>query len=153
VGVAWSGNPKFRINAKRSMTAREVRRIAREVSKTAKQSGGRAVHFFSLQKGVPAPPGAGLIALGDDPSSMDDLAAVMMNLDLVLTVDTAVAHLAGALGRPVWTMLAFHADWRWMTAEYTRSPWYPSMRLLRQTRQGDWSDVIAEVEEGLNAMR
>ena len=153
VGFAWSGNPKFRINAKRSLGARDVRALSRFISKSAKQSGARPVHLFSLQKGVPAPPGAGLIPLSDDPSSMDDLAAVMMNLDLILTVDTSVAHLAGALGRPVWTMLAFHADWRWMTAERVESPWYPTMKLLRQTSQGDWSNVLVEVERGINGMR
>ena len=148
-GFAWSGNPRFRVNAKRSLTSNEVR----QVSKLTRQGEGQPVHLFSLQKGVPVPIGAKLIALDDDAASMDDLAAVMMNLDLVLTVDTSVAHLAGALGRPVWTMLAFHADWRWMTAEYAGSPWYPTMRLFRQTQQGDWSNVLEEVEWELNAMR
>lgn len=147
VGFAWSGNPKFRVNAKRSLTAGDVRNI----SKFARQSTGTPVHLFSLQKGVPAPTGARLTPLDDDASSMDDLAAVMMNLDLVLTVDTSVAHLAGALGRPVWTMLAFHADWRWMTGAGT--PWYPTMRLFRQARQGDWSNVLDEVESELGVMR
>ena len=148
-GFAWSGNPKFRVNAKRSLTSSDVRQI----SKLAKQGDGAPVHLFSLQKGVPAPVGAKLIPLDDDASSMGELAAVMMNLDLVLTVDTSVAHLAGALGRPVWTMLAFHADWRWMTAEYATTPWYPTMRLLRQVKQGDWSNVLDDVEEGLGALR
>ncbi len=147
VGFAWSGNPKFRVNAKRSLAAGDVRNI----SKFAKQGAGSPVHLFSLQKGVPAPTGARLTPLDDDASSMDDLAAVMMNLDLVLTVDTSVAHLAGALGRPVWTMLAFHADWRWMMGAHT--PWYPTMRLFRQVRQGDWSNVLAEVESELGLMR
>ena len=149
VGLAWSGNTKFRVNVKRSLSERDVRQIC----KVTKQSAGTPVHLFSLQKGVPAPPGAGLLPLDDDPASMADLAAVMMNLDLVLTVDTSVAHLAGALGRPAWTMLAFHADWRWMTGDSTRSPWYPEMRLFRQARQGDWSNVLDEVGTGLNAMR
>ena len=148
-GLAWSGNPKFRVNAKRSLTSNDVRHLSR----VARHSAGAPVHLFSLQKGVPAPVGARLIPLDDDASSMDDLAAVMMNLDLVLTVDTSVAHLAGALGRPVWTMLGFHADWRWMTAEHARSPWYPTMRLFRQARQGDWSNVLDEVEAELNAIR
>ena len=148
-GFAWSGNPKFRVNSKRSLTSSDVR----QVSKLVRQGEGTPVHLFSLQKGVPAPTGARLIPLDDDPTSMGELAAVMMNLDLVLTVDTSVAHLAGALGRPVWTMLAFHADWRWMTAERAESPWYPTMRLFRQTRQGDWSNVLDEVETKLTALR
>ena len=148
-GLAWSGNPKFRVNSKRSLAPADVRRI----SKLVQQSEGEPVHLFSLQKGVPVPTGAKLIPLDDDPSSMGELAAVMMNLDLILSVDTSVAHLAGALGRPVWTFLAFHADWRWMTAEHAGSPWYPTMRLLRQTRQGDWSSVIEEVGAGLATIR
>lgn len=148
-GLAWSGNPKFRVNSKRSLASADVRQI----SMLTRQGEGAPVHLFSLQKGVPAPTGSRLIPLDDDPSSMGELAAVMMNLDLVLSVDTSVAHLAGALGRPVWTMLAFHADWRWMTAERSQSPWYPTMKLMRQTRQGDWSNVLDEVESGLSALR
>ena len=64
-------------------------------------------------------------------------------------VPVPVAHLAGALGRPVWTMLAFHADWRWMTPERTDSPWYPTMRLFRQAKAGDWSNVLADVHKEL----
>jgi tetratricopeptide (TPR) repeat protein len=154
VGFAWSGNPKFLINAKRSLNGQEVKQFCQGFrGKSSKQSAGTPVHLFSLQKGVPAPIGAGLIPLDDDPSTMDDLAAVMMNLDLVVTVDTSVAHLAGALGRPVWTMLAFHSDWRWMTAEYSHSPWYPTMRLFRQEKQGDWSDVLEAVRAGLDEIR
>jgi Tetratricopeptide repeat/Glycosyltransferase family 9 (heptosyltransferase) len=148
-GFVWSGNPKFLVNAKRSLSPRDVRQLSR----VTKQSTGAPVHLFSLQKGVPVPTGAGLIPLDDDSSSMDDLAAVMMNLDLIVSVDTSVAHLAGALGRPVWTMLAAHADWRWMTGDRTTSPWYPSMRLLRQKRPGDWSNVIETVADGLSTLK
>jgi len=80
-----------------------------------------------------------------------DTAGVIMGLDLVITVDTSVAHLAGALGRPVWVLLpAIGCDWRWLTAR-SDSPWYPSMRLFRQTTPGDWSGVLAEVKAALAA--
>jgi hypothetical protein len=80
-----------------------------------------------------------------------EAAATIANLDLVVTVDTMVAHLAGALGVPVWLMLHFAADWRWLT-DRTRSPWYPTMRLFRQKLPGDWDAVIAEVVEALIAV-
>jgi len=78
-----------------------------------------------------------------------DTAAVMMNLDLVVTSDTAVAHLAGALGVPVWVALRFIPDWRWLL-ERSDSPWYPTMRLFRQESQGDWQGVFRRIEAALD---
>jgi hypothetical protein len=78
------------------------------------------------------------------------LAAVVSTLDLVITVDTLAAHLAGALGVPAWVMLQYAADWRWMTAT-SRSPWYPSLRLFRQPGPGDWESVVADVRRNLHA--
>lgn len=78
------------------------------------------------------------------------LAAVIAQLDLVLTVDTLAAHLAGALGIPAWVMLQHAADWRWMT-QTARSPWYPSLHLFRQRQQGDWTGVVADVQHSLRA--
>ena len=86
-----------------------------------------------------------------DPNALDDLAAVMMHLDLVITVDTAVAHLAGALGVRVWTLLPVTPDWRWLLAR-SDSPWYPTMRLFRQSRFGYWDDVLQRVREELEAL-
>ncbi|HEY3703851.1 MAG TPA: hypothetical protein VGL22_02250 [Terracidiphilus sp.] len=80
------------------------------------------------------------------------LAAFIAQLDLVITVDTLAAHLAGALGRPVWLMLQHAADWRWMTAR-DDSPWYPSMRIFRQQRQGDWAGVARQVRHALAEIR
>ena len=75
-----------------------------------------------------------------------DTAAVIEKLDLVITVDTAVAHLAGAIGKPVWNLLSFAADWRWLL-DRDDSPWYPTMRLFRQTTPGDWESVIRDLIE------
>ena len=86
-----------------------------------------------------------------DTSSMDDLVAVLMNLDLVITVDTAVAHLAGALGVQVWTLLTLIPDWRWLL-ERLDCPWYPTMRLFRQRRYGDWGELLERVTEELRAL-
>ena len=80
-----------------------------------------------------------------------DTAAVIEQLDLVISVDTAVAHLAGAMGKPVWMLNRFESEWRWML-EREDSPWYPTMRIFRQSRRGDWDDVIARVAVGQPSM-
>jgi ADP-heptose:LPS heptosyltransferase len=80
-----------------------------------------------------------------------DTAALIVQMDLVVAVDTAVAHLAGALGKPVWTMIACAPDWRWML-DRDDTPWYPTMRLFRQPRPGDWNSVIARAAAELAAI-
>ncbi len=80
--------------------------------------------------------------------TFSDTAAFIENLDLVISVDTAVVHLAGALGKPVWTLLPFVPDWRWMS-DREDSPWYPTIRLFRQPSLGDWESVIAKVKDEL----
>ena len=77
-----------------------------------------------------------------------DTAAIMMNLDLVITSDTSVAHLAGALGVSVWVALPYVPDWRWLL-DRSDSPWYPTMRLFRQKSRGDWAGVFKEIEAAL----
>jgi hypothetical protein len=89
------------------------------------------------------------IDLGNELSDMADTAAVLRCLDLVISVDTSVAHLAGALGVPVWLAAPFAPDWRWLLNRED-SPWYPTMRLFRQNRLGDWSDVFERMEAELN---
>jgi len=91
------------------------------------------------------PDGLRIETLGDDldagPDAFIDTAAAMQNLDLVITSDTSVAHLAGALGRPVWVALQHVPDWRWLL-DGEECPWYPTMRLFRQSRRGDWAGVF-----------
>jgi hypothetical protein len=85
-----------------------------------------------------------LVDYTDEIQDFSDTAALIENLDLVISVDTAVAHLAGAMGKPVWTLLPFSPDWRWMLNRED-SPWYPTMRLFRQPSHGDWESVINNV--------
>jgi ADP-heptose:LPS heptosyltransferase len=113
------------------------------------------VRLISLQKGEGEEQIAAagftietLDGLDAGPDAFLDTAAVMMNLDLVISSDTSIAHLAGALGRPVWVALRLVPDWRWML-DRTDSPWYPSMRLFRQTVDGDWAPVFAAMAEAL----
>ena len=81
-----------------------------------------------------------------------DTAALVANLDLVIAVDTSVAHLAGAMGKPVWVLLPYAPDWRWLL-EREDSPWYPTMRLFRQKSRGDWGEVIDRVAQALEVRR
>jgi hypothetical protein len=104
------------------------------------------VRFFSLQLDEPAElPFADQVEdLTPELTAWDQTAGAMMQLDLIISVDTSVAHLAGALGRPLWICLAADPEWRWML-ERTDTPWYGSARLSRQSRVGDWGTVFAEV--------
>jgi ADP-heptose:LPS heptosyltransferase len=108
------------------------------------------VELFSLQYG----PRSGELAcapvthLGREFRDMSDTAAAIANLDLVISVDTMIAHLAGALGKPVWTLLSFAADWRYPTGR-DETPWYPGMRLYRQAEPGNWAELMARVAEAL----
>jgi hypothetical protein len=111
------------------------------------------VVFVRLQLGGDAgtPP---LPMLDPTPHVTDfaDTAALMAGLDLVISVDTAAAHLAGAMGRPVWLLRRFEADWRWPDPEAQSTPWYASMRLFRQPKPGDWGTVMAQVGTALAAI-
>jgi hypothetical protein len=119
------------------------------------------VRLISLQKGEGSeqlfalPDGMMVEKPGDDfdvgPDAFIDTAAVMENLDLVITTDTSIAHLAGALGRPTWVALTYVPDWRWLL-DRNDSPWYPTMRLFRQQKNDDWTNVFAEMEAELSRM-
>ena len=110
--------------------------------------------FHSLQIGEPAlqarnpPGGMNLIDWSKESNDFADAAALIANLDLVISVDTAVAHLAGAMGKPVWVLAPFVTDWRWLLGRED-SPWYPTLRLFRQKATGRWDEVIERVAECL----
>ncbi len=112
------------------------------------------VEFCSLQagEGWTACMPDGLLNLSGVDTSIEQIAAEMQTLDLILTVDTMNAHLAGALGRRTWTMLPFQCDWRWMT-DREDTPWYPTMRLFRQPSPGDWAGVIEQVKAALLSLK
>jgi tetratricopeptide (TPR) repeat protein len=110
--------------------------------------------FCSLQKGEleKKPPGLEMADWTSELTDFAETAALMANLDLVITIDTAVAHLAGAMGKGTWVMLKSAADWRWMIGRGD-SPWYPTMRLFRQKRRGDWEGVVGEAAGALEELR
>ena len=113
------------------------------------------ITFYSLQKGTcrddltDLPCHVQMQDLAPRLGDFGDLAVIIDQLDLVISVDSSVAHMAGALGKQTWTLLSHGADWRWMLEGET-TPWYPTMRLFRQTRPGDWSGVIERVAEALS---
>jgi hypothetical protein len=115
------------------------------------------VTFVSLQidrrGGVPGPcaKGSHWLDLTDQITDFADTAAIMAELDLIITTDTAPAHLAGALGRPVWTLIHWLADWRW-GRDRDDSPWYPTMRVFRQKAPGEWEEVLRRVARELRSL-
>ena len=106
------------------------------------------VQFVSLQVGARSGETPSLADLSGLLTDYAETAALIAGLDLVIAVDTSVAHLAGALGVPVWLMLPFAPDWRWMLGR-TDSPWYRSVRIFRQARPGDWPGVLGQIERAL----
>lgn len=139
VGIAWAGNPAQRDDRRRSMKPEMLRPIL-DIP---------GITFVNLQfqpSGSLPPSIAGASVLDPREHILDfsDSAALLAELDLIITVDTSVAHLAGALGRPVWVLVSFVPDFRW-GINHTNTPWYPSMRLFRQPRPGDWETVVKDV--------
>ncbi|CAH2603636.1 Tetratricopeptide repeat protein [Rhodovastum atsumiense] len=145
IGLVWAGNPRSHIPELSAVDAR--RSLSPELLAPVLAVPGW--HFLSLQKTGPAAPAAlPLTNLMAEMEDFADTAALVATLDLVISVDTAVAHLAGALGRPVWLLDRFDACWRWLDGRRD-SPWYPGLRIYRQPRPGDWESVIAEVAAAL----
>jgi len=144
IGIVWAGHVGHKGNSKRSTS----------LFSWAPLAGIRSVTFFSLQVGEAAgeaqnpPPGMNLFDLTGSIEDFADTAAFIALLDMVVSVDTAVAHLAGAMGKPAWTLLPFTPDWRWLLGRKD-TPWYPTMRLFRQRVPGDWKGVFGEVAKGL----
>jgi tetratricopeptide (TPR) repeat protein len=145
VGIAWSGNPRNENDRNRSIAFERLAPLL-----------DQDIEWFALQNQVrpgdkPALEASGRVAMPDE--MLQDLAgtaALIDLMDLVVTVDTSIAHLAGAMGKPVWILLQFSPDWRWLL-DRDDSPWYPSARLFRQPRLGDWAAVIEAVASELGS--
>jgi tetratricopeptide (TPR) repeat protein len=139
VGIVWEGNAFP--DPQRTVPAEALRPLA-EVE---------GVELVSIQKRAPAETERKLLSLTIPAGAINDFcdtAAIVANLDLVISIDTAVAHLAGAMAWPTWTLVPFCADWRWQL-DGSDSPWYPTMRLFRQHRRGDWSEAVLELQNAL----
>ena len=171
VGLAWAGNPRYKADRQRSVRLEALLPLLR-----AGQESG--VNWISLQKGdarkltasriagqetdpvetqiaaqiAALPPGVSVLDGSSHDRDLDETAALLATLDLVITTDTCIAHLAGALGKPVWILLPHLADWRWMQNRET-TPWYPTARLFRQCAPGDWEELIARVARELTGMK
>jgi tetratricopeptide (TPR) repeat protein len=148
VGIVWAGNPEHSNDARRSLGLSALVPLfgVSGASFASLQVDKRAVDLKKLSRGK--------ISIEDLSSQLTDFAesaAAIAALDLVITVDTAVAHLAGALGKPTWVLLPWVTDWRWMM-EREDNPWYPAMRLFRQKRGQDWADVIERMVGELAAV-
>jgi FkbM family methyltransferase len=143
VALVWAGRPTHFNDANRSMTLAHLAPL-----------GPSGATFLSIQKG-PAeaqadhpPAGMSLVSLSSEIRDFEDTTAILSIADLLISVDSSPVHLAGALGRPVWVMLPFVPDWRWLL-ERSDTPWYPSMRLFRQSARGEWDGVIAAMAQEL----
>jgi Flp pilus assembly protein TadD len=147
VGVVWAGSGQHNDDAVRSISLEQFLPVLQMPEAT----------FYSLQQVVPERDKVlfrgltGVVDLAPRLTDFSATAGLVNQLDLVIAVDTSVAHLAGALARPVWTLVQFDADWRWF-GDGEGTVWYPTMRLFRQTRRGDWPPVVARVAEALKKM-
>jgi Flp pilus assembly protein TadD len=154
VGIVWQGNPRFGLLD--CQAADQRRSIPLAQFEALAQIPG--VKLFSLQKGFGteqlaqwrAP--SEIVDLEDKLADFTDTAAIMMNLDLIISADTSPLHLAGALGRPAWAVLPFAGCWRWML-EREDSPWYPTMRLFRQAKAGAWKPVFERIAQEIQSLR
>ncbi|MFZ6657000.1 tetratricopeptide repeat protein [Undibacterium sp. TJN19] len=145
VGVVWSGNRFFKNDFNRSLPLSNFNILLQRTD----------VNFYSLQKdlrendAIVLTRQPGIIDLTNDFTDMSETAATIANLDLIISVDTAIAHLAGAMGKPVWIMLPFASDFRWLLNR-NDSPWYPTARLFRQQKIGDWKTVMQDIQAALD---
>ncbi|MFH0733400.1 MAG: tetratricopeptide repeat protein [bacterium] len=141
IGFVWKGNPFPPEHRKRHTKLEYFINLAKNVD----------AQFFSLQYGEDCENELNNAGIIDLPLNLDETAAIIANLDLVITIDTSIAHLAGALGKKVWILLAKIPDWRWMLLSDT-SIWYPNARLFRQTELNEWDDVFNKIKENLNTL-
>ena len=147
VGIVWAGGPAHKNDHNRSCALSQFAPLAQAPN----------VRLYGLQKGPPAKQVGELsdkitiINLAEQFHDFTDTAAALHNLDLIVSVDTAVLHLAGAMGKPVWALLPFTPDWRWLL-DRQDSPWYPTMRLFRQRKWGCWDDVFQRIAKELRIL-
>ena len=145
VGLAWTGSPTHPKNRYRSLPLDLLEKLL-DVE---------GAHFFSLQLGQPAAELAArktcVVDLSAATGDMADTAAQMMQMDLIISIDTSMAHLAGALGRPLWVLVSYLPDWRWLL-DREDSPWYPTARIFRQPAQGDWQSVTEKLRAELQEL-
>lgn len=143
VGIVWSGNPRYRNNLHRSAALTDFLPLLAQPK----------TQFFSLQKGwqmdALADSGIGDLVVQTDDNDLSEAAAVIEHLDLIIMTDSAVAHLAASLGKPVW-VLVDHCPYWYFAGETSESAWYPTMRLFRQQHRNDWTSVIREIRAALN---
>jgi hypothetical protein len=147
VGICWKGNIAHTNDRNRSPGIEPFNPLFKLTG----------IKFFTLQPGTRSEfitaAGAAAVDIGHeiDESSFEEAAALIMNLDLVISCDTSIAHLAGALGKPVWLVLPFDPDWRWLL-QREDSPWYPNTKLFRQVQPGDWDSVFVRIENHLKKL-
>lgn len=148
VGIVWSGKQR---DASIELSSADTRRSIHP-SWLVPILSIDFVQFYSLQKeGTPAPQDFPLVDMMNACNDFADTAALIANLDLIITVDTAVCHLAGAMGKQVWLLAHFNSCWRWLQHRQD-SPWYPTLRLFRQPQPNDWASVIKDVETALRQL-
>jgi Tfp pilus assembly protein PilF len=144
VGLVWAGQPGNKNDRNRSIRLEQLASLAE----------AKNARFYSVQKGAASeqtknpPAGMTITDFTADIHTFADTAAMAANLDLIITVDTSVAHVGGAIGTPVWILIPYRPDWRWML-DRDDSPWYPTMRIFRQKTRGDWGEVIERVKQAL----
>ena len=147
VGLVWSGSGLHGNDHNRSSVLRNFLPLTKI----------KGVKLYALQKGLAArevkelAPEMRVINLGEEFEDFADTAGAIENMDLVISVDTCVLHLAGAMGKAVWALIPFEPEWRWML-DRKDSPWYPTMRLFRQKKRGDWDELFARVAEQLQIL-
>jgi hypothetical protein len=145
IGISWAGNPNYRADHERSTRLETFLPLLKIPN----------IQWISLQKGEAAsqipqlPPELPLYDGSSSDRDLADTAALVANLDLVITTDTAIAHLAGALGKPLWLLLPWQSDWRWMQQTLT-TPWYPTARLFRQSSPNNWPELLHRVAAELS---
>jgi hypothetical protein len=146
IGLVWAGNPKHHNDQNRSM---DIEALGQGILKLP-------ANFISLMKEFTVDTKSAMaqyqiIDFHEELEDFTDTAALVINMDIILTVDTSVAHLAAALGMKVWLLIPFAPDWRWLLSAET-SPWYPNVRIFRQSKPHDWTGALQKVEQELQAL-